>query len=172
MTGWSVFILSRWCSPEVSSPEPTLAVTEVYDEENTEAKEDAAEEAAEKEAERTRRRLSAKRRKEPGRTGPGGHEDDVDHLLPQPESGGSVSAAEAVPSDNRHRFFGPFGGCIAVNTLVLAMEHARMPSSHAKGSDVVNPTDTCLLEMVTKVIGMGFEEYAKDRFNCSTRRWS
>ena len=42
-----------------------------------------------------------------------------------------------------------------------------MPSSYAKGLDVVNLilTVAFILEMATKVIGMGFEEYAKDRFN-------
>ena len=57
--------------------------------------------------------------------------------------------------------------CIAVNTLVLAMEYDGMPNSYANALDVINLILTIMfiLEMVSKVIGMGFEEYSKDRFN-------
>ena len=146
-------------------------ITEVYDEENTEAKEDAAEEAAEKEAEQDKKEAeAAKRRKELGLDVVSeDDEDDIDHLK-------ALNLSQAGPSPLQklcqaiieHRFFGPFFvGCIAVNTLVLSMEYNGMPSSYAKGLDVVNLilTIAFILEMATKVIGMGFEEYAKDRFN-------
>ena len=173
VTGWSViyFVLLVFTGGFFLLNLALAVITEVYDEENTEAKEDAAEEAAEKEAELDKKEAeAAKRRKELGLDVVSeDDEDDVDHLK-------ALNLSQAGPSPLQklcqaiieHRFFGPFFvGCIAVNTLVLAMEYDGMPSSYAKGLDVVNLilTISFILEMVTKVIGMGFEEYAKDRFN-------
>ena len=173
VTGWSViyFVLLVFTGGFFLLNLALAVITEVYDEENTEAKEDAAEEAAEKEAEADKREAeAAKRRKELGLDVVSeDDEDEVDHLK-------ALDLGQAGPSPLKklcqaiieHRYFGPiFVVCIAVNTLVLAMEYDGMPNSYANALDVINLILTIMfiLEMVSKVIGMGFEEYSKDRFN-------
>ena len=77
-------------------------------------------------------------------------------------------AKKACKALIEHPAFGPFFTVlILINTLLLCMEYADMPSGYAKGLEVCNLILTIMfiLELVLKVGGMGFTEYAKDNFN-------
>ena len=64
--------------------------------------------------------------------------------------------------------FGPFFTMlIIVNTLLLSMEYSGMPADYARALEICNLvlTISFIIELVLKVGGLGFNEYAADRFN-------
>ena len=139
VTGWSViyFVLLVFTGGFFLLNLALAVITEVYDEENTEAKEDAAEEAAEKEAEQDKKEAeAAKRRKELGLDVVSeDDEDDVDHLKALNLSQAGPSRCKLCQAIIEHRFFGPFFvGCIAVNTLVLSMGTTACPAPTRRAS--------------------------------------
>ena len=57
--------------------------------------------------------------------------------------------------------------CILVNTILLAMDRYPISSDELKLLDELNEVFTYifLVEMIIKLIGLGFKEYAADGFN-------
>jgi len=56
---------------------------------------------------------------------------------------------------------------ILANTAVLALDHYPMPAQMDAELEIVNFGLSCifLVEMIAKMIGLGFRQYARDRFN-------
>ncbi|DAZ94512.1 TPA: hypothetical protein N0F65_011865 [Lagenidium giganteum] len=56
---------------------------------------------------------------------------------------------------------------IAANTTILSLDHYPMSEEYSTNLEMINfgLSTIFLLEMVLKLIGLGFKEYAKDRFN-------
>lgn len=56
---------------------------------------------------------------------------------------------------------------IVLNTVVLAMDHHPMPESLSDNLEMINFTLSCMffIEMILKLLGLGFKQYTQDRFN-------
>ena len=151
-------------------------ITEVYDEENSEAKEDAAEEEEREESEKEKREMEARaKRHELGLFTDDEDSDDelnvdVDkiNLNDLDGNGPKMGIKTICKAIIDSWWFNPlFVVLILVNTIVLAMEYDGMPKDYAAGLSVVNLilSISFILEMVLKILGLGFTEYGRDRFN-------
>ena len=176
LTGWTVvyFLLLVFMGGFFLLNLALAVITEVYDEESTDAKEEAASEEMEAEAEQERREAEARqKRHDLGLfTDDEASDEELDPLDMKIDfaalEGRENLAKKACKALIEHPAFGPFFTVlILINTLLLCMEYADMPSGYAKGLEVCNLILTIMfiLELVLKVGGMGFTEYAKDNFN-------
>jgi hypothetical protein len=73
----------------------------------------------------------------------------------------------SVASALRRWFEGLTTSCIIINTLLMAIVWDGMPDSLSKGLDYVNYALTIyfFVEMIIKLLGLGFRQYAHDRMN-------
>ena len=176
ITGWSVvyFVLLVFTGGFFLLNLVLAVVTEVYDEENSDAKEADAE-AADAEAEEKEKKEAEAREK---RHAMGVYTDDddsdddavnvgsidLDDLDGEPKMGIRTICRAIIDA----WWFNPlFVILILVNTLVLALEYDGMPKSYSDGLAVTNLvlSISFIVEMVLKIIGLGFSEYGNDRFN-------
>ena len=150
-------------------------ITEVYDEENTDAKEQEASEEIEKEAAQEKKEQEARaKRHELGLMTDDENSDDeaggdakIDFAALEGGAAG-VGLKKICKSIIDNPLFGPFFTMlIIVNTLLLSMEYSGMPADYARALEICNLvlTISFIIELVLKVGGLGFEEYAADRFN-------
>ena len=182
VTGWTVvyFLLLVFTGGFFLLNLALAVITEVYDEECTEAQMEADErEEAEDEDEEHRRLMLAERKakrealslhlKNEGMSDD--DSDDEGDRLEESKVGssakprGGIAAIRAVVE---HRWFGPFFTVlILINTLVLAMEFEGMSDAYAEVLSGFNLalTVSFMVEMVLKIAGLGPREYVGDSFN-------
>uniref|UniRef100_A0A7S0CQF9 Voltage-gated ion channel superfamily n=1 Tax=Micromonas pusilla TaxID=38833 RepID=A0A7S0CQF9_MICPS len=177
VTGWSViyFVLLVFTGGFFLLNLALAVITEVYDEENTDAKEQEATEEIEKEAAQEKKEQEARaKRHELGLMTDDENSDDeggganakIDFAALEGASG--VGLKKICKSIIDQPLFGPFfTSLIVVNTLILSMEYAGMPADYAKALEICNLVLTIafILELALKLGGLGFNEYAADRFN-------
>jgi len=177
VTGWSViyFVLLVFTGGFFLLNLALAVITEVYDEENTDAKEQEASEEIEKEAAQEKKEQEARaKRHELGLMTDDENSDDeaggdakIDFAALEGGAAG-VGLKKICKSIIDNPLFGPFFTIlIIVNTLILSMEYSGMPADYARALEICNLvlTISFILELVLKVGGLGFNEYAADRFN-------
>ena len=176
VTGWTVvyFLLLVFTGGFFLLNLALAVITEVYDEESTDAKEEAASEEIEAEAEQERKEAEARQKRhdlglftddEASDEEPDPLDTKIDFAALEGKQNPAKKACKALIE---HPAFGPFFTVlILINTLLLSMEYADMPSGYAKGLEVCNLILTIMFifELVLKVGGLGFTEYGKDYFN-------
>ena len=181
VTGWTVvyFLLLVFTGGFFLLNLALAVITEVYDEECTEAQMEADEREEAEDKDEEHRRLMAERKAK--REALSHHlknegmlDDDSDDEGDRSEDGkvgssarprGGIAAIRAVVE---HRWFGPFFTVlILINTLVLAMEFEGMSDAYAAVLSGFNLalTISFMVEMVLKIAGLGPREYVGDSFN-------
>ena len=175
LTGWTVvyFLLLVFTGGFFLLNLALAVITEVYDEENTDAKDQAADaEMEEEEAQERREQEARQKRHDLGLY----TDDDLSDEEQVDDVKIDFAALEGRESQAKkicraiidHPYFGTtFTVLILINTLLLSMEYAGMPDDYAKGLETCNLilTISFILELVLKVVGMGATEYGKDNFN-------
>ena len=178
VTGWSViyFVLLVFTGGFFLLNLALAVITEVYDEENTDAKEQEASDEIEKEEAQEKKEAEARqKRHDLGLYSDDENSEDEADLANQKinfeqlEGGGaSIGIKKICKLIIDAPFFGPFfTGAIIVNTILLSMEYNGMPDGYATTLEICNLVLTILFifELALKVGGLGFNEYAADRFN-------
>ena len=191
-TGWSViyFILLVFTGGFFLLNLALAVITEVYDEENTEAKDTLDEEEDKEEAEETRKQFIKKAAREK-RHELGLYSDSEDDTDDDEDGSKKLRKEErrALKEEERRKaenatlsgrirrffrgiieskWFNPlFVVLILVNTLVLAMEYDGMPKTYGDTLATINLVLTIafIVEMVFKVLGLGPRKYVQDSFN-------
>ena len=191
-TGWSViyFILLVFTGGFFLLNLALAVITEVYDEENTEAKDALDEEEDKEEAEETRKQFIKKAAREK-RHELGLYSDSEDDTDDDEDGSKKLRKEErrALKEEERRKaenatlsgrirrffrgiieskWFNPlFVVLILVNTLVLAMEYDGMPKTYGDTLATINLVLTIafIVEMVFKVLGLGPRKYVQDSFN-------
>ena len=175
LTGWTVvyFLLLVFTGGFFLLNLALAVITEVYDEENTDAKDQAADaEMEEEEAQERREQEARQKRHDLGLY----TDDDLSDEEQVEDVKIDFAALEGRESQAKkicraiidHPYFSTtFTVLILINTLLLSMEYAGMPDDYAKGLETCNLilTISFILELVLKVVGMGATEYGKDNFN-------
>ena len=181
VTGWSMvyFLLLVFTGGFFLLNLALAVITEVYDEECTEAQLEADEREAVEDEDEEHRRLMAERKAKREALcqhliNAGMLVDDSDDEGDRSEGGKVGSSAKpregiaAIRAVVEHPWFGPlFTVLILLNTLVLAMEFDGMSDTYA---DVLSSFNLALsvsfmVEMVLKIAGLGPREYVSDSFN-------
>lgn len=180
VTGWSVvyFVLLVFTGGFFLLNLALAVINEAYDEESSDAKQDAAEEEDREESEKEKREEEARaKRHELGfYTDDEDSSDDdepqvVDHAklnLDDLDGGPRFGIKTICKAIIESWWFSPlFIVLILVNTLVLSMEYDGMSKGYADSLSVVNLilSIAFILEMVLKILALGFTEYGRDRFN-------
>ena len=191
-TGWSVvyFILLVFTGGFFLLNLALAVITEVYDEESTEARDAMDEEEDAEDAEEERKLLIKKAAREK-RHELGLYSDSEDDTDDDEDGSKRMrkEARRALQEEERRkaenatlagrirrffrkiidsRWFNPlFVVLILINTLVLAMEYDGMPKDYEDTLATINLVLTIafIVEMVFKVLGLGPKKYVQDNFN-------
>ena len=192
VTGWSViyFVLLVFTGGFFLLNLALAVITEVYDEESTEARDAMDEEEDAEDAEEERKLLIKKAAREK-RHELGLYSDSEDDTDDDEDGSKRMrkEARRALQEEERRkaenatlagrirrffrkiidsRWFNPlFVVLILINTLVLAMEYDGMPKDYEDTLATINLVLTIafIVEMVFKVLGLGPKKYVQDNFN-------
>jgi hypothetical protein len=150
-------------------------ITEVYDEENSEAKEEDAEQVEREEvAEEKREEEARKKRHNLGLHSDDESDDEEEAAHPSQltlddlDGGPGLGLKLICKSIIEASWFNPFFVVLIVtNTIVLAMEYDGMSKGYSDGLTAVNIALSVafMVELVLKVVALGVTEYSRDRFN-------